>query len=92
MAPGPITAATLVAGARQRHAGAFIALGHTVIEIPLILLLVVGVDTFLASSSVRAGIGMIGGTVLILMGLGLLLSLRKQNSDSAAAVRRLPFG
>ncbi len=56
MAPGPITAATLAAGARSRHAGAMIALGHAVVEMPLILLLVVGVGSFLESSAVRAGI------------------------------------
>jgi len=39
MAPGPITAATLAAGARGRHAGAMICLGHVVVELPLILLL-----------------------------------------------------
>ena len=39
MAPGPITAATLAAGARSRHAGTLIALEHAIIEIPLILIL-----------------------------------------------------
>ena len=74
---GPITAATLAAGARRRHAGALIALGHAIVEIPLILLLGVGVAAFLQSAAVRVGIGLVGGVVLALMGFQLLLSLRK---------------
>jgi len=35
-----------------------IALGHAVVEIPLIVLLVVGVGRFLASTAARAGIGL----------------------------------
>ena len=91
MAPGPITAATLAAGARSRHAGAFIALGHAVVEMPLILLLAAGIGTFLKSPAVKAGIGLAGGVVLVLMGAQLLLSLRRCKTDSEATVQRHPF-
>lgn len=37
MAPGPITAATLAAGERNRHAGTWICIGHIAVELPLIL-------------------------------------------------------
>jgi threonine/homoserine/homoserine lactone efflux protein len=91
MAPGPITAATLAAGARSRHAGAFIALGHAAVEMPLILLLAAGVGAFLKSPTVKACIGLAGGIVLVLMGVQLLLSLRQHKTDSVAAVQRRPF-
>jgi threonine/homoserine/homoserine lactone efflux protein len=91
MAPGPITAATLAAGARHPHAGAMIALGHAVVEIPLIFLLVVGVGRFLESPASRAGIGLAGGVVLLLMGLQLLLSLRNPNADAAVPAQRHPL-
>jgi threonine/homoserine/homoserine lactone efflux protein len=91
MAPGPITAATLAAGARFRHAGAFIALGHAAVEMPLILLLAAGIGAFLGSPAVKAGIGLLGGVVLMLMGAQLLLSLRKCKTDSEATVERRPF-
>lgn len=91
MAPGPITAATLAAGVRSRHAGAMIALGHAVVEIPLIFLLVVGVGGFLESTAARAGIGLAGGVVLLLMGVQLLVSIRNPNSDTAAPVQRHPL-
>jgi len=88
MAPGPITAATLAAGARSRHAGAMIALGHAVVEIPLILLLGAGAGSIFQSSAVRAGIGLVGGAVLALMGGQLLLSLRGGNANVPAPVQR----
>jgi threonine/homoserine/homoserine lactone efflux protein len=91
MAPGPITAATLTAGARSRHAGALIALGHAVVEAPLILLLAAGVGTFFASPAVKTAIGLAGGLVLVLMAVQLLLSLRRQQGDCGATVQRHPF-
>jgi threonine/homoserine/homoserine lactone efflux protein len=91
MAPGPITAAALAAGARSRHAGAMIALGHAVVEIPLILLLVAGIGNFLESSTAKVGIGLAGGAVLLLMGIQLLASLRKPSVGSAAPVQYRPL-
>jgi threonine/homoserine/homoserine lactone efflux protein len=91
MAPGPITAATLAAGARSRHAGAMIALGHAVVEMPLILLLVVGLGRFLESPAARMGIGLAGGVVLVFMGVQLLLSLRNGNTGAEASVQRHPL-
>ena len=91
MAPGPITAATLAAGTRARHAGALIALGHLVVEFPLILLLVGGVGKFLESSGTRVGIGLAGGAFLLLMGVQLLLSLRAADSAAETSTQRHPF-
>jgi threonine/homoserine/homoserine lactone efflux protein len=91
MAPGPITAATLAAGARSRHAGALIALGHAVVEMPLIVLLAAGIGSFLTYPRVKVGIGFAGGAVLILMGAQLLLSLRREDVDAEAPAQRRPF-
>lgn len=91
MAPGPITAATLAAGTRSRHAGVLIALGHLVVELPLILLLVAGIGRFLESSGTRIGIGLAGGTFLLLMGVQLLLTLRATDGDPASPTQRHPF-
>jgi threonine/homoserine/homoserine lactone efflux protein len=91
MAPGPITAATLAAGTRNRHAGALIALGHLVVELPLILLLVAGIGKCLQSSGTRIGIGLAGGAFLLLMGVQLLLSLRATDTASESPTQRHPF-
>ena len=91
MAPGPITAATLAAGERNRHAGAWICAGHIAVELPLILLLAAGLGTFLESKGICAGIGLVGGLMLLLMGVQLLASLRKPGNGSVASVERHPF-
>lgn len=91
MAPGPITAATLVAGARNRHAGAWICAGHILVELPLILLLAAGLGTFLEAKEIRAGIGLGGGLLLLVMGVQVLSSLRKSETDSTGSLQRQPF-
>jgi threonine/homoserine/homoserine lactone efflux protein len=91
MAPGPITAATLAAGARNRHAGAWICAGHVLVELPLILLVAAGLGIFLQPPGIRAGIGLVGGVLLMLMGLQLLVSLRKPETASVGSVERHPL-
>ena len=91
MAPGPITAATLAAGERNRHAGAWVCAGHVLVEFPLILLLAAGLGTFLQSKGIRAGIGLVGGVLLLLMGVQLLVSLRRAETGSTASVQRHPL-
>lgn len=91
MAPGPITAATLAAGERNRHAGAWDCAGHVLVEFPLILLLAAGMGTFLQSKGVRAGIGLVGGVLLLLMGVQLLVSLGKSDAGSTASIQRHPL-
>ncbi len=91
MAPGPITAATLAAGGKNRHAGAWICAGHIAVELPLILVLAGGVGRFLQSQRVQAGIGLAGGLLLLLLGLQLLASLRRSEALSAGSVDRHPL-
>ena len=91
MAPGPITAATLAAGERNRHAGVWICIGHIAVELPLIVLLAAGLGTFLESKGIRAGIGLVGGVLLVMMGVQLLLSLGKPGVGSAASVQWHPL-
>ncbi|MGA2067499.1 MAG: LysE family transporter [Thermoguttaceae bacterium] len=91
MAPGPITAATLAAAERNRHAGAWVCVGHILVELPLILVLAAGLGTFLESRGIRAGIGLVGGLLLLAMGLQLLMSLGKSDASAAASVQRHPL-
>jgi threonine/homoserine/homoserine lactone efflux protein len=90
MAPGPITAATLAAGTRSRHAGSLIAVGHGLIEFPLILLVIAGAGTLLASRAVTVGIGLVGGGVLVVMGAGMLRNLGKPAGTAGKRVGRGP--
>lgn len=91
MAPGPITAATLAAGTRSRHAGGLIALGHGIVEFPLMLLVLAGAGTLLASNAFMTCIGLVGGAVLVLMGSGMIKNLRKPGTVTATRTARSPI-
>ena len=91
MAPGPMTAAALSAGARCAHAGAMLCAGHVFVELPLIVLLAAGLGTFLKSEQIGAGIGLAGGALLLVMGVQLLRSLGRPESSPPAAVQGHPF-
>lgn len=72
MAPGPVTAVTITKGAARKEAGALIALGHGIVEVPVIVLIGLGFAAFMAVPGVRIVVGVLGGGVLIWMGLSML--------------------
>lgn len=64
MAPGPITAVTIGKGNESPHAGAMVALGHGIIEFPLMIFIFYGFGYLLNLVYVKALIGFIGGLFL----------------------------
>ncbi len=70
--PGPVTAVTVTKGAQRKEAGALVAIGHGLIEIPLILLIYFGLASFLTLTEVKVSVGLAGGLVLIWMALSML--------------------
>lgn len=88
MSPGPMTAATLAAGARHRHAGLTMAIGHGLVEFPLLVLLIAGLGRFLERETVRVAIGLVGGGFLIALGVQLLRQARKPALLAAPATDR----
>jgi len=92
LAPGPMTTGAFALGARNRHAGLAMGLGHVCVELPLMLLLVPGTGAFFTIQGVQAAIGFAGGAFLLFMGAQLLASLRKAgDAASTASVRRGAF-
>lgn len=77
MAPGPITAATVAAGTRRPHAGMLVAIGHGLVELPLMLLILLGLGRYLQREPVRIGIGVAGGLFLLLLGIRMLATSRR---------------
>jgi len=75
MAPGPITAVTVSKGTEHPHSGAMIAIGHGIVEFPLMILILVGFGQFLEISWVKVAIGASGGLFLFKMGIGLLKNI-----------------
>lgn len=83
MAPGPLTVVVVGKGARSPRAGALIALGHGIVEFPLMALIVVGLSPVLKHETVSAALGLAGGAVLLWMGLGLVRGFRSPAPDAA---------
>ncbi|MBN1855778.1 MAG: LysE family transporter [Dehalococcoidia bacterium] len=71
MAPGPVTAIAITKGAVRREAGALVALGHGMVEVPMIALVALGFASVMAVPGVKATVGLLGGAVLVWMGAGL---------------------
>jgi threonine/homoserine/homoserine lactone efflux protein len=70
MMPGPVTAVTVTKGSQRSWAGALVAIGHGIIEIPLILLIYFGLANYLKLTGVQIGVGLAGGLMLLWMAWG----------------------
>ncbi|MHC4563199.1 MAG: LysE family transporter [Planctomycetota bacterium] len=77
MAPGALTAATIASGTRRWWAGPMVAAGHGIVELPLIVLIVLGMDRLLEVTGVQIGIGLAGGAFMLLMAFGMFRSARR---------------
>jgi threonine/homoserine/homoserine lactone efflux protein len=83
MLPGPLTAATIAKGYSDKHAGAWIAAGHAVIEIPLIAVIAViyfGSGHFISSPQVEKVIYLVGGLMLLYLGFRMFRATRQTPS------------
>jgi len=74
MMPGPVMAATIAKGYKNRWAGIHIALGHGVIEFPTIAFMALGFSAVLKNNWVAIAIGLAGGSMLVYMGLSMISS------------------
>ncbi|MBA7572759.1 hypothetical protein ES708_14545 [subsurface metagenome] len=84
MAPGPITAVTVGNGTKSPHAGALIAVGHAIVEFPLMICIYLGLGNFLRLDSVKAVVFTLGGLFLLIMGADMLRSIKKVSESSSA--------
>ena len=71
MMPGLMFGVTLAKSLKSPWAGAQIALGHAVIEIPLILLIYFGFAQFFYNSVVQLVLSILGGGMIITLGIGM---------------------
>jgi len=72
LSPGPLTAMAISEGARAgRWSGARLALGHGLVEIPLVFGIAYGLGAWLRQPLVSGLIGLVGAGVLLWMGYGL---------------------
>ena len=74
IAPGPMFAVTLAKSYRSPWAGTQMALGHAVVEVPLILAIYFGLARFFQLAAVQIALSLAGGGMIIWLGWGLLRS------------------
>ena len=91
MQPGPVTATALKLGTRNRYAGVLLAIGHGVIEFPLMVVIILGMGQFFELPKVQIAIGLAGGVFLILMAIQGLLSLRARTDTEPRTVTGNPI-
>jgi threonine/homoserine/homoserine lactone efflux protein len=90
MAPGPVTAAAIAMGARNRYAGTLIAVGHGIVEFPLMILIILGMGKILESTKTQIVIGLAGGAFLLIMAIQMLISLKAAGSSQGNIRKEKP--
>lgn len=88
MMPGPLFAMTVAKSYKNPTSGALVALGHAVVEVPLIFLIYFGFANFLKLTQLQIVIGVAGGAILIYMGTDMIRSRRAMVEDG----KDLPYG
>lgn len=80
LAPGPLTAAVASVGLKKGwQAGIQASLGHMVIELPIVILIALGVTTIFNSPKANSIIGIFGGIFLFLYGIMTIKDAFKTN-------------
>jgi threonine/homoserine/homoserine lactone efflux protein len=87
MMPGPVFAVTVAKSYKSPFAGIKIALGHALVEIPIILLVYFGLARFFDREPVQIGLFLGGGALLIWMGI----SMFQARSRLAEGGKDLPY-
>jgi len=83
MAPGPITAVAVGKGNESPHAGALVAIGHGIVEFPLMISIFYGFGYLLNLFYVKAVIAFVGGLFLLLMGVSMFRSIEQVEVSSS---------
>ncbi len=81
--PGPLFAVTLKKSAKSKIAGALIAVGHGIVEFPLMFLIYFLLSSFEIPKFVQVGVGLVGGLLMVFMGVR---AFRNRNKEEAATV------
>jgi len=71
VAPGPVFAVTVSKSYKSPWAGTNVALGHAVVEIPLILLIYFGFAEFFENTIVQLVLSIVGGGMILWLGVGM---------------------
>jgi threonine/homoserine/homoserine lactone efflux protein len=90
MQPGPVTATVIKMGAHNRWAGTLMAIGHGIIEFPLMVVIILGMGEFFKIEKVQIAIGLAGGAFIILMGIQTFLNLKSNLNTQSKTIEAKP--
>jgi len=90
MQPGPVTATAVSLGARNRWAGVLLAIGHGVIEFPLMILIILGLGAIFQKTMAQVFIGAAGGLVLLYMAYAMFKTAAHPSDPQAGARKDKP--
>ena len=86
--PGPLFAVTIEKSAVRKTAGALIALGHGLVEFPLMFLIYFGLNQVaVIPFEIEVGVGFVGGTMMFLMGVQTFRNRNKANKEVKKAAK-----
>ncbi|MGQ0606614.1 MAG: LysE family transporter [Candidatus Nitrosotenuis sp.] len=87
MAPGPLFASTISSGIKQKIAGLKIALGHTIVELPLVLLIGFGVLSLETFPQFRIIVTMLGAASIFVFA-----TVQVRSALKGATVKGVKYG
>ncbi len=87
MMPGPLFAVAVARSYRSQFAGVQMALGHAIVEVPLMLLIYFGLGRFFDREPVQIALYLVGGSILVWMGVSML----RKRSGSLDEGTELPY-
>jgi threonine/homoserine/homoserine lactone efflux protein len=90
--PGPLFAITLKKAVKSKVAGALIAVGHGIVEFPLMFLIFFVLNQFKIPNIVQIAVGMVGGFLMILMGIQTFRNRNKKEESQVSLKRDSVFG
>lgn len=90
LVPGPVFAVTVAKEVDNKNAGAYIALGHGIVEVPIITFLYLGSAQLIRTGSVMDIVGVAGGVSRVYLGLDLWRS-RRNEMKGGSKIERVPY-
>ena len=91
MQPGPVTATAITMGTRSRWAGSLLAVGHGIVEFPLMVLIIFGLGAIFQKTSAQIVIGILGGLALLYMAYGMFKTVSRSVDIQAGAKKDKPI-
>ncbi|MCK5644806.1 MAG: LysE family transporter, partial [Gammaproteobacteria bacterium] len=87
LAPGPVTSVSVGYGSENPRAGAWIAVGHGLVELPVMVGVFLGVGAVMGIHWVRTAIALVGGVFLLYLGIDMLRNIRQEEISGTVSAR-----